>query len=192
MPAAEVDVTLELVVLAGRLEADGDVTALRVLPGRDPEPRLAVALEAVTVSSGAVRAGLRRLVVRPLWEESVAQLEKAGALVTERRRRLLLFSAPRWCPEQAVLGPQQESAAGVRRAAAAVDPTTVSLAALRAGAGCLGTVPGLSADVDPGEAAAVLAVARTLPSVALQTLTDIETAAPVLLQSASGGDSGDD
>ncbi|MFD0481867.1 GPP34 family phosphoprotein [Kineococcus sp. GCM10028916] len=185
-------------VLAGRVVADLDVTALRVLPGRDPVPRLAAALGAVTLTSGAVRATLRRLVERPLWAESVAELEKAGALVTERRHRLLVFPVVRWWPEPAVLGPQQESvaaaltAAGVRRAAAAVDPATVSLVALLAGVGGLGVVPGLPDGVDPGEAAAVLATARTLPADVLQALADIETAVPVLLQSAGGGDSGTD
>ena len=191
---------LSELVLRRRLDLDPGTEALRVHPGPDPEPRLAAALAVVADAGGDVGRSLRALAARPLWDDAVAALTKTGALRTERRRRFLVLTSVRWFPrEESVTPLRAQVRAAVRAAgscgAGAVDPATVSLLVLLAGAGGLAPLlggpgdPGDPGELDPDEAVEVLAAARTLPPEALEALEDVETAVSVRAHALAGGDS---
>ena len=184
-------------VLLRRLDLDPGTEALRIHPSPDPEPRLAAALAVVADAGGDVGRSLRALAARPLWDDAVAALTKTGALRTERRRRFLVLTSVRWFPrEESVTPLRTQVRAAVRaagsRGAGAVDPATVSLLVLLAGAGDLAPLlgdPGDPGELDPDEAVEALAAARTLPPEALEALEDVETAVSVRAHALAGGDS---
>ncbi|WP_432514860.1 GPP34 family phosphoprotein [Kineococcus sp. SYSU DK001] len=193
---------LSELVLRGDLVADAGTGALRARPAAAPGPRLAAALGAVTASGGDARRCVRALAARPLWDDAVAALGKSGAVRTERRRRFLVFTSVRWFPrEGSVTALRTQVRAALQAArrrdrlakARAVDPATVSLVVLLAGAGCLPAVaPHLPGGLDTEEAADVLAEARDLTPQAREALEDVETAVSVRVHALTGGDSSSD
>ncbi|NAZ85411.1 GPP34 family phosphoprotein [Kineococcus indalonis] len=183
---------LSELVLLRHLQADPASGALRVRPGPQPAPRLTAALTAVTAGAGDAARTVRALAGERLWEDAASALGEAGALRTERRRRLLVLTRVRWFPREgsvAALQVQLRAALLATRlphragGAPAVDPATVSLLVLLAGAGCLrevvGHLPG-AAGLD--EAADVLADARALAPQLREALEDLETAVAVRAQ----------
>nr|WP_246314263.1 GPP34 family phosphoprotein [Kineococcus aurantiacus] len=194
---------LSELVLRGDLEADPGTGRLLARPGAAPERRLAAALAAVTAAAGDAARSVCALADGPVWDEAVAALGKAGDLRTERRRRFLVLTTVRWFRrEEAVTALQTQVRTAVSAArrrggrtgtARAVDPATVSLVVLLAGAGCLRAVaPHLPGGMDPDEAADVLADARTLPPPAREALEDVESAVAVRVHALTGGDSSGD
>ncbi|WP_432543381.1 GPP34 family phosphoprotein [Kineococcus sp. SYSU DK002] len=190
---------LSELVLRGDLDADPATGALRARPGAAPGPRLAAALETVTAAGGDARRGVRALAARPVWDDAVAALGKTGAVRTERRRRLLVLTSVRWFPREGSVTAVRTQVRAALQAARrrdrpakvrAVDPATVSLVVLLAGAGCLPAVaPHLPGGLHLEEAADVLADGRDLTPEAREALEDVETAVSVRVHALTGGDS---
>ncbi|WP_338075080.1 GPP34 family phosphoprotein [Kineococcus vitellinus] len=194
-------------VLAGRLEADPDADALRVLPappaGGQQPPRLEAVAARLAQRPLPARRAVRAVAGGPVWEEAVAALGKAGAVREVRGRRSLLWSSVRWPAEEAAHLPVQREvrealvAASRRRRALVVDPGTACLVLLLSAAGCLGAVvPGLPADLEPEEAideaaealAQALERAGALPEAAVEALEGVQVAVAALARVGSGGD----
>jgi hypothetical protein len=186
-------------VLRGRLDTDPETGVLRVRPGVEPEPRLAAALAVVAASSGHPGRSVRALTGRRLWDQAMAALAAESVVSVERWRRFLVFSWTRWHPDPVAVDGARTSvraavaAARKRRGTGSVDPATVSLVALLAGAGCLwSAVPTPPGGSDSSVAAERLTEARDLPAEVLEALRHIEIAVATRVHALSAGGSASD